>query len=254
MTPGGRGWGTMTHWNKRRVQKDGRSSASERRRAAAPFGLRPDVAPPATSRFGSAQALVAVLVVVALALLVLPQVLRLARASHPTLVGDLSGQGAGAYLSTAGGYYKLRPYPQLPSFPQTSATVAPTVTVVTRARGPVRSDSYQIVAYSSHAAVAVNVRRLGRSTLELKPAHSLAPGRYFVQVPADNASDNQAFFYFQVVASSPTPSPSPTPSETVTPTPTPSETVTPTPTPSDTATPDVGSSAAAAPAAPDPAP
>ena len=229
----------MTRLN-RHERDEGASSAPERRPATAPFGLRPEVTSSSTSRFGSAQAkaLVAVLVVVALALLVLPQVLRLARASHPTLVGDLTGQGTGAYLSTAGGYYKLRSSPQLPSFPQTSATVAPTVTVVARARGQVRPDRYRIVAYGSHATVAVNVRRLSGSTLELQPAHTLAPGRYFVQMPADTASDDQAFFYFQVgVTASGSPTPTPTSSDTATPTPATSDSGTPSPTTSDSGTP-----------------
>ena len=231
----------MTHRTKLR---------DDRPSAVAPFGLRPDVSPPFASRFGSAQAktLVAVLVVVALALLVLPQVLRLARASHPTLVGDLSGQGSGAYLSTAGGYYKLPAYPELPNFPQTSATVAPTVTVVARAGGPVRPGRYRIVAYGSRATVAVNVRRLGRSTLELRPAHTLAPGRYFVQMPADTASGDQAFFYFQVgVTASGSPTPTPTSSDTATPTPASSESATPTPASSASATPTPASSDTATP-------
>jgi hypothetical protein len=234
----------MKHRVKPGAQSDGKSSAPEGGSPGLPFGLRPDVAPPSAARFGPAAALVAVLVVVALALLVLPQVLRLSRASHPTLIADLSGQGSGAYLSTSGGYYKLRASPLLPSFPQTSATVAPTVTVVTRARGPVRPDHFKIVAYRSRAAVAVSIRRLGGSTLELRPAHGLAPGRYFVQMPADATSGDQAFFYFQVTASSPSPSPTPTPSESVTPT----------PTPSDTATPAATGSDAGTPAAPNPAP
>jgi len=240
----------MAQWDKR-ARDEGAPSAPQRRPAAAPFGLRPDVAPSSTSRFGSAQAkaFVAVLVVVALALLVLPQVLRLARASHPTLVGDLSGQGSGAYLSTAGGYYKLRSSPQLPSFPRTSATVAPTVTVVARARGPVRPDRYRIVAYNSRAAVAVSVRRLGSSTVELRPAHTLAPGRYFVQMPADTASDDQSFFYFQVgVTASGSPTPTPSSSETATPSPASSDTATPTPAASESPTPSATSSDSGSPA------
>jgi len=254
--PTKRSWGAMTQRSRRHAHEDGGPSVPQRRPPDPPFGLRPGVAPSRAARFGPAQAtaLVGVLTVVVLALLVLPQVLRLSQASHPTLIADLKGQGSGAYLSTSGGFYKLRPSPELPSFPRTSATVAPTVTVVMRARGPVRLDHYTIVAYRSHAAVAASVRRLGRTTLELRPAHSLAPGRYFVQMPADSANGDQAFFYFQVAASSPSPSPSPTPSETVTPSPTPSESVTPSPTPSDTASPGPASSGAAAPAAPDPAP
>ena len=245
----------MTRKAAERRPEQGGASVPERRPPEPPFGLRPDVAPSSAARVGPARAtvLVAVLVVVALALLVLPEVLRLSRASQPTLVSDLTGQGSGAYLSTSGGFYKLPPSPELPRFPKTSATVAPTVTVVMRARGSVPVDRYRIVAYSSHAAVAASVRRLGRTTLELRPSHGLAPGRYFVQMPTDSASDGQAFFYFQVAASSPSPSPSPTPSETVTPSPTPSETVTPTPAPSDTATPTPAATSSDA-AAPTPAP
>jgi hypothetical protein len=240
----------MTYRSKLRAQRDDKSSPPERKQLTTPFGLRPSREPPSAAHFGPVQAtvLVAVFVVVALAVLVLPQVLRLARASHPTWIADLAGQGSGAYLSASGGYYKLRSYPELPSFPQTSATVAPTVTVVARARGPVRPDHYQIVAYGSHAAVAVSVRRLSRSTLELRPAHSLAPGRYFVQMPAASASDGQAFFYFQVAATaSGSPSPTPTITDSATPTPTSSDSATPTPASSDTAAPNATSSDAAAP-------
>jgi hypothetical protein len=224
---------------KLRPQRDDKSAPRERRPLVAPFGLRPG-APPSEAHLGPvrAGALVAVLVVVALALLVLPQVLRLARAAHPIWVADLTGQGSGTYLSASGGYYKLHPYPELPSFPRTSATVAPTVTVVMRARGPVRLQQYQIAVFHSDAEVAVSVRRLGRSTLELRPEHNLAPGRYFVQLPANSAGDDPTFFYFQVTATAPGgPTPTPAPSDTATPTPAPSDTATPTPAPSDTATP-----------------
>ncbi len=224
---------------KLRSHRDDKPAPPERGRLDAPFGLRPG-APPSGAQVGPvrAGALVAVLVVVALALLVLPQVLRLARAAHPIWVADLTGQGSGTYLSAPGGYYKLRPYPELPSFPRTSATVAPTVTVVMRARGPVRPQQYQIVGYHSDAEVAVSVRRLGRSTLEIRPEHDLAPGRYYVQLPADSAGDDPSFFYFQVTATAPSgPTPTPAPSDTATPTPAPSDTATPTPAPSDTATP-----------------
>ena len=244
--------GDMTRRSKPRWQKDGESAVPERRPPDPPFGLRPDVAPSSGGRLGPAQAtaLVAVLAIVVLALVVLPQVLRLSRASHPTLVTDLAGQGAGAYLSTSGGFYKLRPSPELPSFPQTSATVAPGVTVVMRARGQAQADRYLIVSYGSRTAVAANVRRLGRSTLELQPAHDLAPGRYFVQMPAGSASGNQAFFYFQVVATaSGSPTPTPASTDTATPTPAESPSATPTPTGSDTATPNPASSDAAAPGA-----
>ena len=261
----------MTQRIERRAQEDDQSWVPEGRRPDTPFGLRPGREPPSAAYVGPAQAtaLLVVLAVVALALLVLPQALRLARASHPTWIADLAGQGSGAYLTAPGGYYKLRSSPELPGFPQTSATVAPTVTVVMRARGPVRPDHFQIVDYSSHVAVAVSVRRLGRSTLELRPAHDLAPGRYFVVTPADTASDDQAFFYFQVAATapatasptptvtataSPTPtvtataSPTPTVTVTASPTPTDSATATPTPTDSATATPNATTSAPPAPA------
>jgi hypothetical protein len=181
------------------------SSASEHDEALAPFGLRPGAAPsasPETARFGPVQmaAFVALLAVVVLALLVLPQVLRLSGEPKPIWLTGLSGQVSGTYLSAPGGYYKLYPYPELPGFPRASATVAPTATVVVRARQLVQQDLYRIVAFRSHAAVPVSYRRLDRATLELRPVHRLAPGRYFVQAPADSADGDPLSYYFRVAA------------------------------------------------------
>jgi len=177
-------------------------SASERDTAVMPFGQRPGAAPPVTARFGPLRtaAFIGLLAVVAVAILVLPQFLRLSREPHAIRLASLSGQVSGTYLRASGGYYKLYPYPELPGFPPASATVAPTVTVLVRARQLVQEDQYQIVAYGSHAAVAVGVRRLDRSTLEIVPKHRLAPGRYYVQTPADSADEDQLFYYFRVGA------------------------------------------------------
>lgn len=177
-------------------------SASERGGAIAPFGPQSGAAPSAPANFGPVQmvAFVALLAVIVIALLVLPQVLRLSRDPHPIWIAGLTGQVSGTYLSAPGGYYKLYPYPELPGFPRASATVAATTTVVVRARQLVQPDLYRIVAFRSHLVVPVRVQRLDRSTLELRPAERLAPGRYFVQAPADSADGDPLYFYFRVGA------------------------------------------------------
>ena len=177
-------------------------SMSERDAATMPFGLRDDVPEPVTASFGPLRtaAFVGLLAVVAVAILVLPQLLRLSREPHALRLTTLSGQVSGTYLAAPGGYYKLYPYPELPGFPPASATVAPTATVFVRARQLVQQDQYRIVGYGSQAQVAVTVRRLDRSTLELVPAQRLAPGRYYVQTPADSADEDQLFYYFRVGA------------------------------------------------------
>ena len=165
-------------------------------RVPAAAGARPQPRRADTVRSAAFVGLLGVIVVV---LLVLPQALRLTQVPRPIWLTSLSGQVSGTYVTATGGLYKLYPYPEL-RFPVAPATVPGDTHVLVRARQLVQRDQYGLYTYPAGRPVITQLRLLDRSTIALVPATALAPGRYYVQAPADDVNGGAEYFGFVVAA------------------------------------------------------